>query len=166
MNKKYFWLVIAIAWVFIGLVVYFGPSNSTESTPSSGHREAAEQGDAAAQYELGNIDGLGIQPEEALAAKLIRTAAEQGDVDAQNTLGFMYAEGRCVLMDMKEAVKWVRKAAEQGYAPAQFNLGVMYTEGKGVPEDYVQAVKWLRKSAAQGNTEARNVLKANGLRWD
>ena len=45
----------------------------------------------------------------------------------------MYAKGKGVLEDDREAVKWTRKAAEQGGASAQNNLGVMCQNGEGVP---------------------------------
>jgi formylglycine-generating enzyme required for sulfatase activity len=80
MNNKYFWLVIAIVWVCIGLVLYIGPRNSTESTPATKSRKAAEQGDAKAQYELGRIydEGKGVQKEEAQAVNWYQKAAVPG----------------------------------------------------------------------------------------
>lgn len=55
----------------------------------------------------------------------------------------MYANGRGVPQNDREAAKWYRLAADQGLGAAQFNLGIMYVEGKGVPRDYVQAHMWL-----------------------
>ncbi len=71
----------------------------------------------------------------------------------------MYAEGKGVGQDYKEAVSWYRKSANQGYAKAQYNLGLMYAEGKGVGQDYKEAVSWYRKAAVQGEAEAENSLK-------
>ena len=48
---------------------------------------------------------------------------------AQSNLGGMYAEGRGIPQDFKEAVKWYRRAADQGLSTAQFNLGVTYEMG-------------------------------------
>jgi TPR repeat protein len=62
----------------------------------------------------------------------------------------MYANGKGVLKDDKQAVYWYQKAADQGLAEAQYNLGVMYVNGKGVLKDYKQAVYWCQKSADQG----------------
>ncbi|HIE87808.1 MAG TPA: sel1 repeat family protein, partial [Gammaproteobacteria bacterium] len=39
--------------------------------------------------------------------------ANQGDADAQYLLGLMYANGRGVPQDDKEAVRWYRLAADQ-----------------------------------------------------
>ena len=66
----------------------------------------------------------------------------------------MYANGRGVPEDDREAVKWYRAAAEQGHASAQGALGDLYYLGRGVPEDYVKAYAWLNLAAAQGDEVA------------
>ena len=66
----------------------------------------------------------------------------------------MYANGRGVPQDYKQAVKWYTKAAEQGNAKAQYNLGVMYAKGQGVPQDNVYAHMWFNLAAANGNEPA------------
>ena len=73
---------------------------------------------------LSDADVEKLPEEAALSVSEIRTIAVGGDAEAQFLLGFMYAKGRGVLEDDKEAVKWFRKAAEQGHAEAQFNLGL------------------------------------------
>ena len=80
--------------------------------------------------------------------------AEQGDAKAQYNLGVMYANGKGVPEDDKQAVKWYRLAAEQGVANAQYNLGVMYDRGDGVPEDKVLAYMWWNLAAANGIEDA------------
>ena len=72
-------------------------------------RKAAEQGDPAAQYELGRIHEYGKEGavDFAAAAKWYRLAAETG-----------------------------RQAARQGDAQAQLQLGRMYEYGHGVAVDY------------------------------
>jgi len=84
-----------------------------------------------------------------------RPLAEQGDASAQFNLGVMYANGRGVPEDDREAVKWYRKAAEQGDASAQYNLGVMYDNGSGVPEDDVLAYMWWNLAAASGHKNSK-----------
>jgi peptidoglycan hydrolase-like protein with peptidoglycan-binding domain len=84
-------------------------------------RQAAEQGDAAAQVALGfrYERGQGVTRDEAEAVRWYRMAAEQGYATAQYNLGRMYANGRGGLAkDDAEAVRWFRKAAEQGNADA------------------------------------------------
>ena len=78
-------------------------------------RLIAEQGDAAAQFDLGDMytEGRGVTQDHKEAAKWFRLITDQGDAAAaQFDLGDMYAEGRCVTQDYKEAVKWFRLAAD------------------------------------------------------
>ena len=108
------------------------------------YKQAAEQGDAEAQYNLGYAykDGKGVEQDDKQAVKWWTKSAEQGNVYAQNNLGYMYRNGKGVEQDDKQAVKWYTKSAEQGYANAQNSLGWMYQNGKGVEQDDKQAVKW------------------------
>jgi hypothetical protein len=66
----------------------------------------------------------------------------------------MYANGRGVSQDYKEAVKWYQLAGEQGNADAQINLGVMYDEGQGVDQDYVLAHMWYNLAGSSGNKDS------------
>lgn len=115
-------------------------------------RPLADQGNAAAQYDLGvsyNY-GQGVKQDFAEAAKWYRKAADQGQVNAQGNLATLYANGQGVPKDFAEAMKWYRTAAEQGDANAQFNLGTMYNKGEGVAQNYPEAAKWFKKAADQG----------------
>jgi len=53
------------------------------------------------------------------ALELLRPLADQGNTDAQYNLGVMYAEGKGVKQDHREAEKWYLLAAEQGNASAE-----------------------------------------------
>ena len=120
-------------------------------------REAAEDGNAEAQFKLGvcyeNGDGVSKNPME--AARWYQAAAEQGVEAAQCSLGVYYANGWGVGKDLAQAVKWYSVAAERGYAKAQFLLGLCYERGEGVSEDMAEAVKWYRLAAKQGNMYAQ-----------
>ena len=115
-------------------------------------RQAADQGDAEAQFNLGiaYAKGQGVLKDEAEAVRWYRLAADQDDARAQHNLGFMYANGQGVLKDEAEAMRWYRLAAEQGDAMAQLNLGVRYDNGEGVLKDDAEAVHWYRLAADQG----------------
>ncbi|MCB1743608.1 MAG: SEL1-like repeat protein [Gammaproteobacteria bacterium] len=123
-------------------------------------REAAEQGNALAQSNLGVIYGLGLGvPEDAVeSAKWHRLAAEQGHAPSQTTLGMMYLSGLGVPKDEIHAVRWIRLAASQGEAEAQYYLGRMYSSGQGVLPDVVEAAKWYRLAADQGHPSAQFLL--------
>ena len=71
--------------------------------------------DALALYERGDY----VQ-----AMKLFRQLAENGHQWAQRRVGLMYAEGKGVPQDYREAVKWYGRAAAQGNVPAQYSLGL------------------------------------------
>ena len=70
----------------------------------------------------------------------------------------MYANGKGIPQDYREALKWYRLAADQGDADAQLNLGGMYARGEGVPQDYREALKWYRLAADQGHADAQSNL--------
>ena len=128
------------------------------STAVQFFRPLAEQGNAAAQYNLGLMyaNGEGVPQNDAEAAKWYRLAAVQGNAPAQYNLGVMYRTGEGVPQDGAEAVKWYRLAADQGDVAAQINLGLMYQKGEGAPENYVEAYKWYSLAAAQGQSAVRN----------
>ena len=134
---------------------YHDEDNYTEAV--KWYSEAAEQGYAKAQYNLGYCydEGLGVSQNYAEAVKWYRKAAEQGLADAQNNLGVCYAKGQGVGKNYVEAAKWYRKAAEQGDAVAQHNLARGYDKGYGVSQDYAEAMKWYRKAAEQGYDRAQ-----------
>ena len=108
-------------------------------------RERAEQGDAAAQAELGRryYVGEGVPQDDGEAVRWTRLAAEQGHAPAQYSLGLLYFRGRGVAGDDSAAARWYRAAAEQGHPPAQAALSSLYAYGAGVEEDPVLASMWI-----------------------
>jgi hypothetical protein len=77
--------------------------------------EAANKGDATAQYILGNMYEIGLDvPQDYVeAVKWYRKSAEQGDYVGQCRLGHMYSNGRGVPQDYVEAHKWYNLAASR-----------------------------------------------------
>jgi TPR repeat protein len=116
-------------------------------------QKSAEQGDVAAQVELGVV--FDKMQDYAQALVWYRKAAEQGSARAEYNLGLAYQDGEAVPKDMAQAIAWYRKAADQGDALAQVNLGVMYEHGIGIPQDYAQAANLYRKAAETGLAEAQ-----------
>ena len=84
--------------------------------------------------------------------------AQRGDANAQFNIGLLYANGKGVARDARQAVEWYRKAAIQGVPAAEYNLGVMYANGDGVKRDVHEAVKWLQQAADHGISLGRDQL--------
>jgi TPR repeat protein len=82
--------------------------------------------------------------------------AEQGDAEAEYNIGALYATGRGVPQNFKEAVSWYLKAANQGVAEAQQELAYMYLSGYGTSQNFFFAYLWSSLAAAQGITLAEH----------
>lgn len=82
---------------------------------------AAMNGDAQAQYNLGNCfyKGQGVMKDEKQAVHWYRSAAEQGHALAQVYLGACYWRGIGVEENIGKAIEWYQKAADQGYEAAR-----------------------------------------------
>lgn len=170
---------VRLASVFLAMVLLGGqsvalaapdkgsPADLTEvysaaSVSAEQLRQAAEQGNAEAQFGLGYyyMTGQGVAQDYKQAVEWYRKSAGQGYAAAQNNLGICYMEGLGVPQDYTLAVEWFRKAAVQGYDEAQFNLGACYYNGHGVEQNLMQAVEWWRKAAEQGYALAQYNLGA------
>ena len=96
-------------------------------------KEAAENGDVNAQYEI----------------------AEIYEDHSMMNFGYKWED----LEDRyrsyhKEAIKWYTKAAEQGHSGAMVSLAWIYKRGKGVPQDYKKAFELYSKASELGNLTA------------
>jgi TPR repeat protein len=132
-------------------------------------RKAAEQGNIAAQVELGVA--FDKMQDYAQAFTWYSKAAERGNARAQYNLGLCYLNGESVPKDTARALDLFRKAADQGDAIAEHELGWIYQDGVGVQQDYAQAANYFRKSANQGIAESQYglgflYLNGNGVPKD
>ena len=124
------------------------------------YRSDAEQGDAAAQHQLGfmYMYGFGVSYDPETGVGWYRLAAEQGYAPALYDLAYFFRYGRA---RPGEEIEWYRRAAEQGHPRAQTVLGEMYARESeyGVPDweprDDDAAVKWYRRAAEQGYPRAQ-----------
>jgi len=103
---------------FVLLLIY------SVKSPALDIYQAAQQGDAQAQNNLGFIllMGQGVPRNEQAASYWFHQAATQGHAQAQNNLGVLYLEGKGVTQDYAAAVKWFCAAAKQSFSEAQRNL--------------------------------------------
>ena len=97
------------------------------------------------------------------AVEPLKASAMKGNAYAQLYLGEMYAEGKGVVQDSKEALAWYMMADTQGgLADAQYRLGVICEVGDlGVTQNHQFAAKWYRHAADQGFALAQ--FKLGGL---
>jgi hypothetical protein len=148
---------LAMVAVALATLIWTGCGHKTDLERL---REAAEKGDAKAQYKLGSVYylGKGVPQDYVEGVRWILKAAEQGNAKAQASLGAIFSYGKGVPQDNIASVRWLEKAAEQGLADSQFCLGMAYYAGNGVPQSYPEAVKWFRKAAEQGDPVAQEAL--------
>lgn len=84
----------------------------------------ANQGNAEAQYYVGYLHDkfhLGMMQDYTVALQWYRAAAEQGHAGAQMRLGDLYASGRGVPRDIREAARWYQMAKSQSDATSASN---------------------------------------------
>ena len=120
-------------------------------------RKAAENGDAAAQLELGDRyrDGEDIEQDYQQAVYWYRMAAEQGNAEAQNRLGARYFRGQGVDEDQDQAEYWWTKAAEQGCEKAIKNLINYYENNFDSETSALKMSKVLEVAGENGNAETQ-----------
>ena len=121
-------------------------------------REAAADGDPAAQYEIGQryaagSDGLPQDAEQ--AAFWLTRAAEQGLAPAQYRLGTLFEKGQGVPENPTRARSWYERAAQQGNVKALHNLAVMQAEGAGGAQDFAAAARSFEVAAKAGLADSQ-----------
>lgn len=84
--------------------------------------------------------------------------AHRGHAEAQYNLGWLYANGNGLNVDMDAANRWWQAAAEQGHADAQFAIGLALTTGEGGRRDLKSATHWFLRAAHQGHRDSREIL--------
>ncbi|OCA03420.1 tetratricopeptide repeat protein [Akkermansia glycaniphila] len=120
--------------------------------------EAAENGQADAQYRLGQHyqNGTILNNYYGQSAHYwYQKAAEQGHPQAQLALAQLYAFGIDPLNSQKQqhekqAAYWYRRAAEQGVMQAQIELAHCYAFGWGIEENAALAAHWYARADKQG----------------
>ncbi len=141
--------------------VNFSGDSNDDSQIADWLSNAAEEGNAEAQYRLGDMYALGdgVVLDDVRALSWYRKSAEQGNPEAQFRLANMYADGVGTEEDVVQSLFWCRSAAEQGFAAAQVGLFWKYVSGHEEVEPQIDlAVSWLRKAAEQDFAEAQNEM--------
>ncbi|MGC3990166.1 MAG: GYF domain-containing protein [Chthoniobacteraceae bacterium] len=125
--------------------------------------EAHQKGLAA----IGFIQGLGVEKNLALAAKLAKASAEGGDAVGERIYGgFLFTGEGGVPKDPAQGVEWFKKAYLQGDVDSSYNLGYAYLKGTGVKQDSKIAVNYFQAGTEKGNLQAKLYLGLAYLRGD
>jgi localization factor PodJL len=147
-----------IALTILGLRALDGTNGVSVNLPDAVKflSQAAEKGQAVAQYRLGTLyeRGQGTAADPAKAAHWYEMAANQGNRKAMHNLAVSYAK-----KNMAEAARWFAKAAVLGLSDSQFNLAVLYERGDGVPQSLLDAYKWYSIAAAAGDSESKQRME-------
>lgn len=153
MNTKHIWksgsaLCTVLSGLSLAGLASYIPCYAGEQTCSStaggdaqqeekALRMRAEQGDAKAQYTLGNnlLCGKKVTKNEQEGAKWISLAAKQGYRDAITEMGMCYMNGRGVPMNKELGKQWLLRAAIKGDGRAMVFLrseGYAFMETNGI----------------------------------
>ena len=137
------WILTCVA---VGFLLAVTPAGAQDYEAT---RYAAEQGDAAAQRNLGLMyaNGRGVPEDDAEAVRWYRLAAEQDDASAQYFLGFAYANGRGVPEDYVTAHMWLNVAAATGdeaASTARENVAARMTREQ-IAEAQARAREWANR---------------------
>ena len=124
-------------------------------------REAAQQGNAESQYQLGMRYqyGDGVKMNINKANQWLAKAAASGNARSQHALSMFYQQYATNTEGAKKALLWEKKAADHGSADAQYALGVMFKNGRLVRKNEAEARRWLMMAAQQGHLPAQLVLE-------
>lgn len=122
----------------------------------------AEQGDAKAQYAVGEMyeKGRGAVKDLGSAFEWYSKAAQQGDPKSAYKVGYCYLKGVGVERDYGKARDWLKKASDKDYVRAYYYLGDIYENGYGVLQDYDEALKWYKRALEGGYGAAADRMNA------
>ena len=123
--------------------------------------QAAESGDliAAFNYAVCLTQGVGVDRDEARAAKWMHRAAE-GVLNAQYWYGMMLAEGRGVEANPEEARIWLQKCADVELPDALIALADLHLKGAGGPRDHETGRQLYERAANRGHAGGMFALGA------
>ena len=118
--------VLVIAVGVVGLehaqTILDGETRRNDKEAAVWYRKAADNGERAAQFNLGEMfmRGRGVEKSEEEAAQWFSKAAQLDHPGAEYQLGMMYIRGRGgIPKDEGVGLQWLEKAAAQGHEEAK-----------------------------------------------
>lgn len=119
-------------------------------------RDPAKNGDADAQFNLGQAYklGRGVKQDLGIAADWYLRAARQGHLQASDSLGHLYHyQGK-----VKEALPYLEPSSARGEPRAQYLLATELFNGVNMPKDWVRAYALMTRASASGLAPASRNL--------
>lgn len=121
-------------------------------------REQAEQGNADAQFDCGEMyrQGKGTEINFSESIYWYEKAALQNHLLAAAQCSIMYKAGEGTAVDDEKSLYWCEKAATQSNEPfTQYLCGSMYDSRSESESDKKRAMYWYEKAAMQGDIKAQ-----------
>lgn len=109
----------------------------------------AKKGDAAAEYEIGNIylEGQEVQKDISKGITWLKRSASRKYPKAAHALALLYLKGNGISINVQQGIKWLKVAATEGDKDAQAELGQAYHFGTwGLPVDHKQGSYWIERA--------------------
>jgi TPR repeat protein len=118
-------------------------------------KQAAELGNAEAQYNLGYCyqEGIEVPKNDSIANTWLLKSAKQGWLNAQFKIAYSYAVGRGTNKNDGKAFFWSLKCAKQGDPECMFNVVSCYQEGIGTNKNLDSVLVWATRLAILQNPE-------------
>lgn len=118
-------------------------------------RQAAEKGNAEAQYNYGICyqQGIEVPASDSIANTWFLKAATLGWKDAQFKMAYNYTTGRGVIQDDQQAFNWSVKCAQQQDVECMFNVVGCYMEGRGTQKNLDSMLIWATRLALLNTPE-------------
>jgi len=163
-HRESRWIGFVISAALLGGMANAGVKEGVDAWQAGNYPKAiaewkapAEQGDADAQFNLGQAYKLGRGvPADVKAAQMwYEKAAQQGHEQAQANLGLILFQNG----DRQNAMPWIRKAADRGEPRAQYVLGTALFNGDLAPRDWPRAYALMTRAAAAGLPQASTSLQ-------
>ena len=122
--------------------------------------EAAKEGEATAQFELGRMyaAGRGVKPNPKRAYDLLRAAADQGVEEAYIMVADALRDGNGTKKDISKAVQLYRVLTAMDNPQAATALAALYRSDRALALDDPAAARLLIPMAETDDVEAQRVL--------
>ncbi len=135
-----------------GTMASASPKSLPAEIGTSALREAAQQGDAKAQFIVASryLDGQNVAQDLPQAAVWYQQAASRGLAPAQYRLATLFERGKGVPQDVATALLWYERAAAGGNVKAMHNAAVIAAGNQAGTPNYDKAFKWFRAAADYG----------------